>query len=309
MQKKEIIFDSRDGETKIHAIRWIPDGEVKGVIQIIHGMAEHIGRYEHVAKFFTDRGFVVTGDDHLGHGQTAVSSNGVFGYFCKQDPATVVVRDVHRLKKLTEKDYPGVPYFIWGHSMGSFILRNYMFKYGSGIKGAIVCGTGSQPKAVVKFGLFLSNLQALFLGDKHIATMINAIAFGDPKKAEPGHVNDWLCTDPEEVKKYDADPWCGNTFTVNGFKTLFTLIDRLNTKANVLKMPKDLPVFIISGSEDTVGDCGPGVKKVKDEYDSIGMKDVTMKLYEGYRHEIMNEPIREEVFNDILNWVTKRMNA
>lgn len=306
MRREDIVFDSRDGETKLHAIRWIPDGEVKGILQIIHGMAEHIERYEHVAEWFCERGILVTGDDHLGHG-ASVPEGGTYGYFCKSDPATVVVRDVHRLKKITQEAYPGVPYIILGHSMGSFILRNYLFKYGSGIQGAIVCGTGSQPKPVVKFGLMLCGLQSLFLGEKHPAKMINSIAFGDPSKAEPGHVNDWLCTDYDVVKKYDEDDWCGFLFTVNGFKTLFTLIDRLNNEDNVNKMPKDLPIKIISGAEDTVGNCGPGVTKVYEQYKRIGIKNVECTLYDGLRHEILNEPTREKIFDDVYQWILKRI--
>lgn len=305
MNREDFTFDSRDGKTKIHAVRWTPDGEVKGVLQIIHGMAEYIGRYENVAEWFTRKGFVVTGEDHMGHGGS-VKDGDTFGYFCKQDPATVVVRDAHRLKKLTQEKYPGKPYYILGHSMGSFILRNYMFKYGSGIDGAIVCGTGSQPALVVKFGLFLASFQSLFLGDKHVAKMINSIAFGDPKKVKPGEVNDWLCTDHEVVVKYDADPWCGFTFTLNGFKTLFTLLDRLNKSKNISDVPKDLPIFIISGSEDTVGNCGVGVKKVFEEYKKHGIKDVSMVLYEGMKHEILNEPIREQVYADVENFILER---
>ncbi|MCR4991002.1 MAG: lysophospholipase [Lachnospiraceae bacterium] len=306
MTKTEFTIDSRDGVTKLHAVRWTPDGEVKGIIQIVHGMAEYVERYEHAAKWFSDRGFVVTGVDMLGHGKS-VPEGGTYGYYCEQDPATVVVRDVHRLKKQNQEQFPGVPYFIWGHSMGSFILRNYMFRYGTGIDGAIVCGTGSQPGAVVKFGLCLTSIQKLFFGSKHKAQMIANMAFGDPKKIPEGHKSDWLCTDPAETKKYDEDPLCGFVFTVNGYKTLFTLIDRLNNKKLVSKMPKDLPVFIISGSEDTVGDNGKGVKQVYESYKELGMKDVEMKLYEGYRHEIHNEPIKEEVFSDMLGWIERKI--
>lgn len=302
MRKEEIVFDSRDGVSKIHAIRWIPEGEVKAVLQIIHGMAEYIERYEHVAEWFTERGILVTGDDHLGHG-ASVSDGGVYGYFCEQDPATVVVRDVHRLKKMTQEAYPGVPYFIWGHSMGSFILRNYMMKYGTGIDGAIVCGTGGQPKMLVKFAKGLANVQKLFLGGKHVAKMLNTMAFGDKSKLEPGHANDWLCTDHSVVEKYDADPLCGFTFTVNGFITLFTLIDRLNSDKNLSKMPKELPILMVSGSEDEVGENGKGVKRVYDKYMEIGMKNVTLKFYDKMRHEIHNEPIKETLFGDIYEWI------
>lgn len=306
MRKEEFTFDSRDGVTKIHAVRWIPDGEIKCILQIVHGMAEYIERYDEVAKWFTDRNIMVVGDDHLGHGKT-VTGEGTYGYFCKMDPATVVVRDVHRLKKLTEAEYPNIPYVIWGHSMGSFILRNYLFKYGFGIDGAIVCGTGSNPKLLIKFAKALANIQGLFLGDKHIAKQLNTMAFGNSSKIPEGHRNDWLCTDHSVVEKYDMDPLCGFTFTVNGFKTLFELIDRLNDFKNVLRVPRTTPIFVISGSEDIVGNKGVGVRKAYEEYKKAGINDVELKLYEGLRHEIHNEPSKEEVFSDILNWIEERV--
>ena len=149
VKKEEFTFDSRDGSTKLHAVRWTPSGKVICILQIVHGMAEYVERYEALALYLGEKGILVTGDDHLGHGKS-VGERGAYGYFCDQDPATVVVRDVHRLKKITQEEYPGVPYVILGHSMGSFILRNYLFRYGSGIQGAIICGTGSQPPLLVK---------------------------------------------------------------------------------------------------------------------------------------------------------------
>lgn len=307
MLREEFTFDSRDGKTKLYAYRYIPDGKIKCILQIVHGMAEHIGRYEEVAKWFAEKGILVTAEDHLGHGKS-VPEGGTYGYFCPQDPATVVVRDVHRLKKLTQEAYPGIPYVIWGHSMGSFILRNYMMRYGSGIDAAIVCGTGTKPAGAVKSGLMLAYIQGAFLGDKHVAKMLNTIAFGNNKNIPVENRNDWLSTDHNVAVKYDADPQCGFTFTINGFKTMLTLIDRQNNHKNVALMPKDLPVYLISGKEDIVGDCGVGVEKVYEEYKQIGMKDVEMKLYDGLRHEIHNEPCKEQVYEDIISFISKRVD-
>lgn len=306
MKREDFTFDSRDGVTKIWATRWIPDGEIKCILQIVHGMAEYVMRYDEAATWFANHGILVVGEDHLGHGRT-VGEEGLKGYFCPQDPATVVVRDVHRLKKMTQEQYPGIPYFIWGHSMGSFILRNYMFKYGKGIDGAIVCGTATHPPIEVKMGLLLTNITALFKGEKHGARMVSNIAFGNPEKVEAGHFHDWICTDRAVVEAYTEDPFCGFLFTANGFKTMFTLLDRQNNIKNVKLMPKTLPVFLIAGSKDIVGNCGAGVKKVYDQYLEIGMKDVQMKLYEGMAHEIHNEPDKETVYQDMYDWITKRL--
>jgi len=306
MTREDFFFDSRDGLTKIHAVRWIPEGEIKCIIQLVHGMSEHIERYSYVAKWLADRGILVTGDDHLGHGQS-VTKEKLYGYFCKQDPATVVVRDEHRLKKLTEEKYPGKPYFILGHSMGSFIVRNYIFKYGTGIKGSIIVGTGSKPAPLIKFGLCLCGINSLFFGDKHISKMINDMSTDSKSKIPLEHRFEWICTDSKVVDAYRDDPLCGFPFTTNGFKTLFGLIDRQNKKSNLEKMPKNLPVLFLSGEKDSVGDCGKGVLKSVNSFKNVGMSNVEYKLYEGMRHEILNEPIKDEVLTEIFEFVSENI--
>lgn len=305
VRKEELTFLSRDNETKVCATRWIPEGKIEGIIQIVHGMAEHIDRYDDFARYMAERGYVVSGEDHLGHGKTAAF--GRKGFFCKQDPATVVVRDVHRLKKLNQEAYPGVPVMILGHSMGSFITRNYLFKYGTGIQGAILSGTGSQPGALIKVSLFLTGIQSLILGQEHPGHFLNHLAFGGYQKKikNPRSEFDWLSRKNEIVDQYLMDENCGFLFTVNGFKTLFTLIDRLNRKKNLMQMPKDLPVLFLAGKEDPVGNYGKGVEKAYGQFLDLGMKQVGMKLYPGMRHEILNEIGNEEVYADILEFVKK----
>ena len=308
-RKEEFTFDSRDGKTKIHAVRWVPEGKVICILQIVHGMAEYIDRYEEVAQYFAEKGILVTGEDHLGHGKS-VAEGGTYGYFCKQDPATVVVRDVHRLKKMTQEDYPGIPYVILGHSMGSFILRNYLCRYGTGIQGAIICGTASMPDAVIVGAKAVANIQKLFLGDKHVSKLLDKLAFGayNNKISQPKTAYDWLAVNEAVVEKYVADPLCGFIFTVNGFRTLFELLSRQNKAENLQKMPKELPVFFIAGEEDPVGDYGKGVKKVYEDFTGArGMKNVTLKLYSGDRHEILNESDKQQVFEDIYPWIVERV--
>lgn len=308
VKKEEFTFDSRDGKSKIHAVRWVPDQRVVCIVQIIHGMAEYIERYEELAQYLGEKGILVTGDDHLGHGKS-VAKGGTYGYFCEQDPATVVVRDVHRLKKMTQEEYPGIPYVILGHSMGSFILRNYLFRYGTGIQGAIVCGTGSQPKALVKISKMIAALQGVFLGQKHVAKMIDKLAFGSYNKKIPDAKTpvDWLCTKESVVNAYVEDELCGFTFTVNGFKTLFTLLDRLNKEENLKAMPQDLPVHFIAGDMDPVGNYGEGVKKAYEDFQKAGMERISLKLYAGDRHELLNEKDKNQVFEDIYPWIMERV--
>lgn len=305
MKKEDLYFDSRDGISKIHAICWSDETkEPVGILQIIHGMAEYIDRYDDFAKYMVDKGFIVVGDDHLGHGDS-VRENGTYGYFCKKDPATVLVRDEHRLKKMMEEKYPGVPYYILGHSMGSFIARNYLCKYGSGIKGMIVMGTGNQSKALLRASKIIAGITGFFCGEKHVAKMINAIAFGNYNKAieNPRTNVDWLTKDEKIVDKYVMDEKCGFTFTVNGFKGLFELIYRLQNPKNFENIPKDIPVFFVAGEEDPVGDYGEGVVMAKNALVKAGLKNVSMKLYPNDRHEILNETDREIVYKDIYEWL------
>ena len=315
MKKTTFYFDSRDGESKIYAVRYEPeedrlqDGKPVAVLQIIHGMAEYTERYEETAKFFTDRGFVVTGEDHLGHGKS-VPEGGTYGYFCKQDPATVVVRDAHRLKKMTQALYPGVPYFILGHSMGSFILRNYICRYGPGIQGAIVMGTGMPPAAAISGGKALCAQQKLLHGDKYVSKMLYKMAFAayNARIPDAGSDYDWVSRNPENVDSYIKDPLCGFVFTVNGFQTLFVLILRMGDSENLKKIPKDLPLFLLSGNEDPVGEYGDGVKRVFDSLEDLGLEHVMLKLYAGDRHEILNEADGEQVRKDIYNWILPKLN-
>ncbi|MCM1135722.1 MAG: lysophospholipase [Clostridium sp.] len=308
VKKEEFTFDSRDGQTKIHAVRWAPEGKVVCILQIVHGMAEYVERYEGLARYLGEKGILVTGEDHLGHGKS-VSEGGTYGYFCEQDPATVAVRDVHRLKKLTQEEYPGIPYVILGHSMGSFILRNYLFRYGTGIQGAIVCGTGSQPAALVKLCLAVTAVQGAFLGQKHVAKFIDKLAFGSYNEKIPNAKTpfDWLCTDESIVNAYMEDKLCGFTFTVNGFKTLFTLLDRLNQEENLQAMPRELPVHFIAGDMDPVGNYGEGVRKACEDFKKAGMERISIKLYPGGRHEILNEKNRQQVYEDLYPWILDRV--
>lgn len=310
MKREEFYFDSRDNSSKIHAVRWTPaTGNVIGVVQIVHGMAEYVGRYEELAAFLTGRGFVVTGEDHLGHGKS-VGEDGLKGYFCEQDPATVVVRDVHRLKKMTQELYPGVPYFILGHSMGSFILRNYICRYGTGISGALILGTGMQPGVVLAFARALTAIVGVFKGQKHSSRFINSCAFGSYNKriSSPATPFDWLSRDEEKVQAYIADEDCGFVFTVNGFETLFTLISRIRKKKNLANVPNKLPIFMASGEEDPVGDYGRGVKKAYDSLKAAGVENITLKIYPEDRHELMNELDRETIREDIAEWLIKNLD-
>lgn len=305
VKREELYFDSRDNENKIHGIRWTPEGNKPVcILQIIHGMAEYVERYDEFAEAMAEKGILVVGEDHLGHGKS-VGENGVYGYFCERDAATVVVRDSHRLKKMTQEKYPGVPYVILGHSMGSFILRNYLCRYGTGIQAAVIVGTGMQPKPLLMMGRAVAAVQNVLCGSKHPSGLLNALSFGSYNKriANNRTVMDWLTKEEEIVDAYIEDPLCGFTFTVNGFRTLFELVNGLYKKENLEKMPKELPVLFVAGAEDPVGDYGKGAERARQSFEDAGMKNVQMKLYENDRHEVLNESDRKEVYKDIYEWI------
>lgn len=299
-------FPSRDGFHTIHAMKWQSDEtEPVAVLQLVHGMAEYIARYEETAVYFAKKGFVVVGDDHLGHGDTA-KEYGDYGYFCKKDPVTVLVRDEHRLKKIVQKEYEGLPYFILGHSMGSLILRNYLCRYGSGIDGAVICGTAHYGRLPVFAGKLLTGILKLAGKGRNKSALLDDLMFGSHNKRTDKRTSfDWLCTDEAVVDAYMNDPGCGFLFTVNGFDTLIGLVKALHKKSYLEKMPKDLRVLLIAGAEDPVGNYGKSVQEVYDAFLNLDLTKVQMKLYNDARHELLNEKQKQEVCEDISNWLFK----
>ncbi len=309
MRKEEFYYASRDEQSQLYAVRYTPEGvEPWCVVQIVHGMAEHIERYEAFAKFLTDRGVVVTGASHLGHGKS-VGEGQIQGYFCKVDPATVLVRDVHRLKKMTESIYPNLPYFILGHSMGSFITRNYISRYGTGIEGAIIMSSGMMPAGMIKASKLAMNIISKVHGEKHVSKFCDNLAFGNynARIENPKTPVDWLSTDEKEIQKYIEDPMCGFTFTMNGFKGLMELIDRAHKAEYLEKIPVELPVYVIAGEEDPLGPYGFVVTELPKIYAQYGVKKVDAKAYKNARHELLNEACREEVMEDIYAWLKKEV--
>lgn len=307
--KEEFYFGSRDGEHRLHAVKWLPETEPPVcILQIIHGMVEHIGRYEEFAQAMAQKGILVVGDDHLGHG-LSVKPGEPMGYFCKENADTVLVRDEHRLKKIMQEKYPGVPYVILGHSMGSFILRNYLMRYGSGIDGAIIMGTGMQPKPKLMLGWLLTTVTGILRGPKHVCRLFDRLSFGayNKKFNVPGDSGSWVSANPENVKAFRADPMCSFVFTANGFQTLMRLLWNLHDTEELKKMPKNLPILFVSGQDDPVGDYGRSVEEVFRSFEEIGMEQVQLKLYPNDRHEILNEADREDVYGDIYRFILQNI--
>lgn len=300
--KREFYYPSRDGETQIHAVEWIPEGEVKAILQMCHGMMEHIERYHDFAEFLSGQGIYVVGHDHLGHGKSVTSSEKL-GFFYDGDGNACVIADIQQLRVQTEKKYPNVPYFMLGHSMGSFLLRQYLGLYSGGLAGAIIMGTGEQPDLVLGAGKLVCKIIAAFKGWSHRSAFVNSLAVGGYEK-KMGKA--WLSKNAENVERYAKDPLSGFMFTVNAYYHMFDGMSKMNKQEKEEKMGKSLPIFFVAGSEDPVGNCGKGVQNVYNKYKKSGYQDVELKLYEGDRHEILNEDDRDVVYRDILNWIEKR---
>lgn len=306
MKKEEFYFDSNDGLTKIRALKFIPDGEVKAILQISHGMVEFIDRYEGFANYLCEKGFLVVGNDHLGHGGS-VNSKEDWGYFAKKDGYRIVLDDILKLLNIVKNDFPNKKYYLLGHSMGSFLARLFLIEYGNELDGAIIMGTGQQSKGTLVAGKALTKLISLFKGEKYRSSFINNMALGSyNKKFEPSTTHcDWLTKDEKIVNWYYNEPRCQFVFTLNGYYNLFSLIEQIIDEKNLEKMPKDLPVLIVSGEDDPVGNFGKDPKAVYETFKAVGMKNLDLKLYPNDRHEILNETDKALVYEDIYNWLKK----
>lgn len=300
--KNEFFYPSKDGKTKIHAIEWIPEGEITAILQICHGMAEHIDRYHEFAVFLAKHGIHVVGHDHLGHGQSIVSFEKL-GYFHEEEGNSYVIADIHQLRIRIEKKHKGIPYFIMGHSMGSFLVRQYLGLYSGGLSGAIIMGTGEQPGVILEAGKMVCKMIAMTKGWEYRSKFVNSFAAGGYEKKMG---TEWLSKNRENVERYKEDPLCGFVFTVNGYYHMFSGMAKMNLQEKQCRTPKALPLFFISGKEDIVGNYGKSVENVCRKYKESGYQDIEMKLYEGDRHEILNEDHREIVYKDILDWLEIR---
>lgn len=306
--KQEFYYPSSDGQTKIHGIIWRPEKQAKAVLQICHGMVEYIDRYNDFAQYLAERGVCVVGHDHLGHGRS-VQSEEHLGFFHESHGNQYVITDIHKLRRMTEQDYAGVPYFMMGHSMGSFLLRQYLTMRAEGLAGAIIMGTGYMPYGLLAAGQMVCRSIAAVKGWQYRSEFVNQLGMGGyNKQFEPGEsTKDWITSDEEMRKKYEADPLCSFIFTVNGYYQMFEGMKTLTKKSAMDKIPGSLPVFFVSGAEDPVGSNGEGVARVFHKYEQAGIQDVEMKLYPKGRHEILNESNREQVYEDLYQWINDRI--
>lgn len=338
MKRSELRYPSADGASCIRALVWEPDAVAAGaapraVVQLVHGMAEHIERYERFAEVLCGAGYAVCAEDHVGHGGSAASTDDL-GHIPLKGGVDVLLEDMHALRGRVCSRYEGraacaavasasqdvgrsasqnppsplvgeMPYVLFGHSLGSFMVRVYLTRWGEGVSAAVVCGTGQQLRWLARAGNALCHVLACLRGERYRSALVDSFAVGAYgraiKHARTPH--DWLSYDDAVVDAYRADPRCGFMFSVGGYAAVTALADASQDTKLARRIPRDLPMLFIAGAEDPVGDCSAGVHRAVAEYRALGMTQVDEVVYDGMRHEILNESGNERVERDVLAWL------
>ena len=290
MVRNEFTFLSADGKTPIHAVEWLPEGQARAVLQISHGVSEYILRYEPFAEYLTARGFAVAGHDHLGHGQSVAEGSARL-YFGPRGSWNWVVDDIDQRRNLAKAKFPQVPYFLMGHSMGSFLARTYLIRYPGAVDAAVIMGTGQMSPAIIAGGKAVAAEEAHRVGEDQTSSLVDKLAFGAyNKRFAPNRTGfDWLSLNQDNVDRYMADPLCGGNATIGLFREMLGGLSFIAKPENLKRMNLNIPVLFISGEMDPVGDCGNGVKRAFESFRKAGVRDVSLKLYPELRHEILNE--------------------
>lgn len=306
-QIQEFRYPSARTAFSIYARVWLPDAPPRAVVQLVHGVAEHVGRYAEISDFLSRHGFLVCGEDHLGHGKTV--ENGSYGFFAPEHGWELVVRDVRRLREIMGEQYPRLPYILLGHSMGSFLARTYLILYPGTLDGVILSGTGQEPAPLIALGRALAGLECRRLGPQGVSPLVDALSLGAyNRRFRPNRTSaDWISRDPAAVDAYLADPLCRSKCTVSMLRDMLGGLQFIGKKSNLRNMDLDIPVLFLSGDRDPVGGMGRGVQKVRTRFSEAGCRDVTLKLYPGGRHEMFHEINQQEVFEDVLAWLEDKL--
>ena len=303
----EFTFKSSNCKNDIYVREWLPENAPVGVIQICHGVAEHMERYDKFAKHLAENGYVVSGNDHLGHGKS-MTSDDEKGFFGEHGGWELVVGDVRKLYERLRERYQRLPIFLFGHSMGSFLARTYIIRYHDGLSGVVLSGTGTKSPLLLAVGTTLAKSEINRRGASYNSELLNKIAFNgyNSKVKDKKTEHDWLSNNGESVAAYVADPLCGFVPSAALFRDMCAGIKYISGEKNIRRINKDLPIFLISGTADPTGDYGKGVIHTYNSYMDAGLTDVTLKLYNGARHELTDDFCTDEVLADVLDWVRKK---
>ena len=302
--RREFTFCSGDGVHNLHAVEWLPQGKPRGVVQLVHGISEYILRYDSFAQYLAGEGFAVVGHDHLGHGQTARDPS-EYGFLAPKGGWELLAGDVRTLRVETGARFPEAPYFLLGHSMGSFVARTYLIRWPGTLDGCILSGTGQESAPLIAFGRGLCTLMARLGGPQRVSGLVTALSLGAyNRQFKPNRTGaDWISRDEAVVDRYVADPLCTFFPTVGMTRDMMQGLQFIARPDNLAKMDPDTPVYFFSGDQDPVGSNGRGVEKVAGWFRRAGVRDVTVRLYPGGRHEMLNEINRQEVYRDVLDWL------
>lgn len=307
MKKYTEKIASKDSKNNLNVIIWETEKEPIGVLQIVHGMAEYIDRYDNFAKYMTEHGFNVIGHDHLGHGHS-VSDEHDYGFFAEENGDKIIIEDMHSVTQYAREKWEELPNFILGHSMGSFCLRQYLTKYSNDVFGAIIMGTGWIPSAAALLGKTIATNTCKSKGSHTVNPLLIKLTIEPYNKPfEPARTNcDWLSRDEKQVDLYVNDKLCGFDFTAGAYKDFFTILEKIAKNRQLIGMRKSLPILITSGSVDPVGGK-KACEKLNAQYKRCGIDDVTLKLWENDRHEILNELNKSDVYDYICTWLKSKI--
>lgn len=304
----DLTFPSSDGKSTVFAEVYLPkdNKSPRGIIQLSHGMIDYVTRYGELAEFLCGRGFIFAGNHHLGHGKTA-SCDEDFGYFAERDGIEYLIGDLHKMNGYLKKTYPGIPVYMLGHSMGSFLARIYAERYPESISGVALQGTAG-PHLFTWLGKLLVRAKMKTRGDRYRSKTVDRLAFRHYNMRFPKHEgrNAWITRNVKLLDKKCEDKYSSFIFTLSGYHDLFHMLDMCNCREHYKSYPKNMPTYIASGGMDPVGEFGRGPGYVFRRLKKEGCREVEIKIYEGARHELFNETNREEVFCDLAKWLDER---